>query len=48
MRMQAMSNGSKCPLAEARAMTINAVQISTVMTAASAPYGARRQLAQAV
>jgi len=35
--MQAISSGSKWPLAEARAMTMKAVQMTTVMTAASAP-----------
>jgi hypothetical protein len=35
--MQAISKGSKLPLAEARAMTMKAVQMTTVMTAASAP-----------
>jgi hypothetical protein len=32
-----MSKGSKCPDAEARAMTMKALQIETVMTAANRP-----------
>jgi len=35
--MQAISSGSKWPWAEARAMTMKAVQMTTVMTADNAP-----------
>jgi hypothetical protein len=37
MRIQAISKGSKWPWAEARAMTMKAVHMTTVITAASAP-----------